>query len=421
MREPASLWKTVSIEEDRLTMHRTRNRYIGIFVLVFFLAGSGHVFAHGDQVVVLVADGVGIIRTKLEITNPSTETRINRIKVFFHLPDGSPWTVDTNMGNSDEFLLDLGIRQTLRIETKGLSNRLISGYAVIHNFEWNAAASLDNRVTASVFYEVLDGPDVVDTVSVPNSQPTLFWMFPVEIRSTQEIYSGFAILNRAEEENRVTLQLLSSFPPFTGDATDSGSVELILEPMEQRSRFLHEAGLFPNQTSFKGILVGTAERPVEVLALLQTLTNNGVQYSTLTAQYLDAMHSESFVYLTDNLSLDADIPATHFVTLDDSSSQDLHYKFISSTVRKFVPKNGAEFALIGIRSVNEFNAITRDQLEAASYSQSTVDMSDVSGYMIPGLTLAIRTSLRRYVKMRVANVILNGAARDLAIQVYVYR
>jgi hypothetical protein len=389
--------------------------------LLFLIASTIPAFAHGDQVIPLVVDGGGLIRTKIDITNPSANEIISRVKVFFYKSDGTPWNVMTNLGTSTEFLLYVGKKQTLRIETQGMSEGLISGYVIIRSYEWNPSESLDLRVSISVFYEVLDGPAVIDTVSVPMGQPTLHWMFPVEIDDLRGLYSGFAIVNLADSENTVNLQLWASYPPFITEATDAGSVQLSLDPQEQQSNFLHEKDYFPNDMSFKGILVGTAEKPVKILSLLQTLTPNGVQYSTLAAQYLDAFHSEGIVYVPDTHGLDADIPQVHHVNVDDNGSLDLEYRFISSTVRKFVPQNGAEFSILGIRTASEMNMLTLEDLQGLTYNEIWIDMSDVSGKLLKGFAFIIKTSLGHYAKVRLEKVVINGTSKDLALQIYIYR
>jgi len=392
-----------------------------VLPLLFFIATVTPAFAHGDQVIPLVVDGGGLIRTKIDITNPSSNELINRVRVFFYRADGSSWNVLTNLGQATEFLLHLGKRQTIRIETMGRSEGLISGYVLIRSYERNPAESLDLRVSVSVFYEVLNGSAIIDTVSVPQGQPTLHWMFPVEIDDLQGLYSGFAIVNLADSENPVTLQLWASYPPYITEATDAGSVQLTLDPKEHQSNFLHEKNYFPDMTSFKGILVGTAEKPVAILSLLQTLTSNGVQYSTLAAQYLDAFHSEGIVYLPDTHGLNADIPQVHYVNVDDNGSLDLEYRFVSSSVRKFVPRNGATFSILGIRTASEVDALILEDLQALNYNEIWIDMSDVSGNMMRGFTFIIKTSLGYYAKVRLEAVVVNGTSKELALQIYIYR
>jgi hypothetical protein len=402
-------------------MHRTNRCALFGLMAVFLFIGTIPALANGEQVIPHLTDGSGVIRTKIDLSNLSSTTVITRMKIYFFLASGDPWVVATNLGTASEFQLDLGKNQSARIQTSGLSAGLVSGYAVIRSFEWNPATSTDWRLGVSVFYEVLSGGQVVDTVSVPNAQPTLHWLFPAEFDYASDLFSGFALVNLADSDNEVSLQLWASFTPPSADASNAGSATITLKPGEKFSQFLHEKKLFPPRNSFRGVLVGTASKPVAVVALLQTRTPSGPQYATLSAEYLDAQHTEGFVYLADDLHLDADIPVAHYVTLDDSGSSDLHYQFTSSEVHRLVPRNGAGIAVFGIRSLNELNDISLDQLRNLSYSAQSVDMSDFTGRMTPGFTFALRTALGRLAKVRVAQVIQRGYYKDLALQIFTYR
>ena len=165
----------------------------GLFALV--TAGALPLLARGDRVVPQMADGAGVIRTKLDISNLSTAVTITRMKVFFYRKDGTPWILATNLGTASEFLIEIGRGQVLRIETLGASGGIVSGYAVVRNLEGNAQESSDYQISVSVFYEVYSGSRVVDTVAVPVGPPTLRWSFPVEIDVVRNLYSGIAVVN----------------------------------------------------------------------------------------------------------------------------------------------------------------------------------------------------------------------------------
>src|SRR5437867_4335083 len=92
-------------------------------------------WAHGDKVIPQVVDGAGVARTKFDITNLSFDPnlRITRVKVLFFLQNGSPWSIPTNRGTVSEVNLDLGMFQTIRIETLGTTQNQTAGYAIIRN------------------------------------------------------------------------------------------------------------------------------------------------------------------------------------------------------------------------------------------------------------------------------------------------
>jgi hypothetical protein len=403
-----------------------RRKLFGCISIAFFAAALGGpctrtLLARGDKVVPQVADAAGIIRTKLDISNLSSSTAIQRMKVFFYTKEGTPWVLATNLGTSSEFPVEIGGGQVLRVETLAHSGGPNSGYAIVRNLEGNAAESLDYQVSVSVFYEVLNNSRTVDTVAVSVGTPTLRWSFPVSIDSPKEIYSGFAIVNLANEPNTVTLQLWSSFPPSSAPASDAGRLTFTLYPREQRAQFLNEHGLFPDLAVFRGAVVGNASQPVAVAGLLQTQTSNGVQYATLAPAFLDAQRTESYVFLPETAHLDADVPTVPFSNTDDSRSFDLQHRIISPTVRYLHPANGAQLAAIGIRTSGEFETLAAADLQGLAYRAEPLDITDVSGNFAQGFTFGVRTSLGRLAKVRIAQIVPSGIRRDVVLQVYVYR
>jgi hypothetical protein len=396
-----------------------------LLAIAALAAWTAPAFARGDKVIPQVVDGAGRFRTKIDIHNLSPTTTISRVKLYFYRADGAgritKWNLATNLGTSDEFLLDLGKSQTLRVETLGLSSTLVSGYAVIKDGEGNSIGASDYRLGISVYYEVLEGSQIVDTVSVPVGQPCLRWVFPVETNHAAEVYSGIAIVNLSDETNHVTLRRWTAFQPSTAHASDGGTVVLELKPRGHYARFLHQSGLFPSAQSYRAALEGTAEKPVVVLGLLQSQSALGVQYATLAAEYTDALYSESTAFLPQNASVDADTGHVPYVTLEDTDADDLWYRLVSSTVRWLVPSNGAAISVLGPRTLTELNNLTLQDLQTLPYSSDPVDVSDYLGVLLPGYSVAVRTSQGRYAKLRVDRVIATPSAKDLAVQVYVYK
>ncbi len=404
---------------SRHTVSRRLRRLGAAALLLLWTVGPA--LARGDKIIPQVADGAGRIRTKINISNLSPSAVVTRMKIYFFQPDSSPWIVATNLGTASEFLLDLGRSQTLRIETLGLSPGLNSGYAIIRDGEGNSTSALDYRIGVSVFYEVLDGARVVDTVSVPAGEPTRRWMFPVEIDAAKGLYSGFAIVNLSDATNRVTFKLWTAFPPASADASDGGTVDLVLAPGEQRARFLSQPELFPQYAVYNGILSGTAEKPVAVLGLLQTQAATGVQYATLAAEHIDSIQKESYCYLPQTSLLDADAIRVPFSTTDDGNAADILFQVISSTVRYIVPQNGSTLAPLGIRTASEVATLTLEDLRGAAYAAAPLDVTDISGNLVPGFSFAVRTSQGRLGKIRVARVVSLGEVKDVVLQVTVYR
>lgn len=397
---------------------------------MFLLISASTVFARGDKVVPQVADGNGSIRTVILVNNLSPVEKITKIKVLFFRQDGSAWSLATNQGTVSEVTLNLGRYQTIRIETKGTTSPLTSGYAIIRNTELSSFFAEDFEVALTVFYEVLSGSKVVDTVSVPVGRPTLLWAFPVDIDVSKELLTGLAIVNLANSSNKVTVRLWQTTTPSSSDSSDGGVASFTLNANEQRAEFLTQK-LFSSKTTFSGMLVGTAEKPVAILALLQSQASFGLQYATLAAEYLDGLRTNTYMYLRQGFPLDADIPVSdYFKNEADPTPWDLFYESQSDTARRLAPKQGALFSVIGSRTDSELDGITLDQLQGFVYSASNIDLSDGSSNLAKGFAFAIKTALGHYVKVRISEVFTREGttsdgtktiSKDLALEIYVYR
>ena len=289
-----------------------------------------------------VFDGGGVGRTKFDFTNLSPEFPITKVSVQFFRQDGSPWTITTNQGTGTSFNLNLGPFQTTRIETTGASPSLTVGYAVVRNTERTTQFAEDFEVAITVFFEILNGPNVVDTVSVPVGQPTVSFSFPVEMDNAANLFTGFAIVNLTDADNNVALWLYDATTSGTAiPPPDSGMVNVALGARQQRAQFLNESNLFPTRTKFKGMLLGFASGPVAILSLLQTSTPFGVQFATLVPAYQDALRRNTHMYLQQGLPLDADLPVSDYTgNSDDTAPWDILYETVSATARRLSPPGG---------------------------------------------------------------------------------
>ena len=394
-------------------------------------------WAHGDRVIPQVADGTGAdgtqFRTKFDITNlgPYQNQQITKVSLLFFNTDGTPWSVDYRLDGVEEsgssIPLTLDALQTVRIETKGVSETLKSGYAVVRNLDMTSYFPEDYEVSVTVYYEVLQGGRVIDTVSVPTGQPTYAFMVPVETRASLNLFSGLSLVNLSSESNAVRLQLYRAKPPRGQDglALPYQETTVTLEANRQSVGFLG-VDFFPIATDFKGMLFGLSDGPVAVLALLQTPTPTGVQYATLVPAYRDYLRRNSFMYMQQGYPLDADqIISDYFLNTDDQDPWDLLYETPNPgnpLVRRFAPQQGARFAVIGVRETNhQFDTIGIEELRRLTYTADSIDMSEGSPNLVYGFTFAIRTGLGRYAKVRVYGIIQVGNERDLQLQVYVYR
>jgi hypothetical protein len=398
--------------------------------------------AQGDKVLAQVANGTGSdgtqFITKFRITNlgPIQDTEIKNLTVLFFHQDGTAWSLQTSLGTNSQFPLDIGSYQTLAIDTSGTGD-LTSGYAIVRNTDGQTIYAEDYQAAVTVFYEVRKGGLVTDTISVPVSQPTRSFVLPVEIDNSSSLYTGFAIVNLAGVANGITLQLYQSTSPSSGEAPSAATQQITLGPNEQRATFLYPS-IFPNASTFKGTLVAIAEQPVAVLALLQTPTAAGPQYTTMVPAFIDALRRNSYIYLREGNALDADrlivdyffdqdlIKDPNYYEPDVDLPWDVLYERISDTARQLTAQKGAQFAVIGAKTSTDFDNLTIRDLQALSYSGAAIDMSDGSSHLTLDATLgnfafAIKTGLGRYAKARVADVITAGTDRDLALEVFVFK
>jgi hypothetical protein len=417
--------------------------FIILLAMVIPVMCTVSALAQGDRVLAQVADGTGPdgtqFMTKLKITNlgPTLSTGITRLKLMFFEQSGDPWLVATNLGTASEFPLDLGAYQTVSIKTAGTAPALTSGYAIVRNSEGATVYAEDYQVAITVFYEVRKGGAIIDTISVPVSEPTLSFVVPVENDSGGNLFTALAIVNLAAGTNTVRMQLFRETSPSSASASDGGSATVTLNPAEQRAVFLYP-GMFPSAGSFAGMLTGEANGPVAILALLQSPTPTGVQYATMVPAYLDALRRNNFMYLRLGYSLDADRCISDY-WWDQNQIQgpdfepavtlpwDLLFERQSATARRLTPQGSAQFALIGQRTGDQFDQdVTLPYLQSLSYTSDPIDMSDgspnlVTGTALGNFTLAIRTGLGRYAKLRLSSVIASDAGKDLVLEVFVYR
>ncbi len=389
--------------------------------------------ANGDKAVPQVPDGVGsdgtVFHTKFDITNLSPAEKITNTKVMFFQQNGAPWVVATNLGSASEFPLNLGPFQTIRIETVG-TQLLASGYAIVRSLEGATQYPEDFEVSVTVFYEIRRGGNVIDTVSVPVGQPTRTWTFPAENNSGTNLLTGFAIVNLSDVSNTVKLSLYAATSPLSGPPTQVVREFPLPTPLagrEQRATFLSQ--IIPASATFKGMVLGSSDAPVAILALLQSPTPGGVQYATMVPAYADALRRNTLTYLREGLPLDADIPISDYFYPSAYSGQamddlpwDLLYDSVNTTTRRLIPWAGASAVVIGQRTSAQFDdEVTLPYLQGLAYSMNPIDMSNSSANLAESVTIGIKTGLGRYVKIRIANVVERGDSRDLVLEVYVYR
>jgi hypothetical protein len=201
--------------------------------------------AQGDRMLAQVGDGTGPdstqFMTRLKIANlgPTQSTEITQLKLLFLKQSGDPWLVATNLGTASEFPLDLGAFQTVSIKTAGTAPALTSGYAIVRNSEGATVYAEDCQVAITAYYEVRKGGAIIDTISVPVSEPTVSFVVPVENNSKGNLFTALAIVNLTDGTHTVRMQLFRETSPSSAPASDGGSATVTLNPVEQKAVFLY--------------------------------------------------------------------------------------------------------------------------------------------------------------------------------------
>jgi hypothetical protein len=310
-------------------MTSSRIQFVPWVALPLLMALAVPAFAHGDKVIPQVADGINpsggtVFRTKFDITNLDPGNTLSNVTLLFFQQNGTPWTLATNQGTGSQIPLNLGPQQTIRIQTLGTSS-LKAGYAIVRNLEptepYPDYYPEDHDVGITVFFEVIRNGDITDTISVPVGQPTSYWTFPAQTEISQEIVTGFAIVNLADSGVSVKLDLYEAGATPSSRAEFKASYTLKLDANCQTAVYLNQ--LFPDYPSFRGSLEAQSfdtltqvTKPVAVVALLQTPTPTGLQYATMVPTYFDGLARSSTVLLVQGKALDADMLLSDYLSED---------------------------------------------------------------------------------------------------------
>jgi hypothetical protein len=297
-------------------------------------------------------------------------------------------------------------------------------------------------VGVSVYFEVLKGVSVVDTVSVPIGLPTVSFSFPFEIDPLKGLDTGVALVNLSSGVNQVTLQLYRATTSSAENITaatetvtlslDAGSNKNVVQFLDQAPfKSMSQLGL----SQFKGMVVCSSNGPVSVLTLLQTQTLDGVQFATLAPAYLDSLRRNTFIYFPQGYALDADLPAVDYwqneLSNPDPNLQapwDVLFQSQDATNQKqryLIPQQGTLLARIGIKTDNEFDKITLADIQNAIAQSQTarIDLSDGAPDLVPGFAFAVKTGIGRYAKALIWTYVLYSGSdyKDLLIKIYVYK
>jgi hypothetical protein len=407
------------------------------FSLILFSGVVRIGFSRGDKIIPQIVAGPGW-STTFDLSNISSAKAITKMGLAFYHNNGTPWILQTNIGTASNYPLSLNPKQTLRVKAIGDAT-LSAGYAVLYDEETaNTKYSEDYVLGISVFYQVLAGSGITETVSVPLREPTAAAAVPMEV-TAPNVYSALAVVNASGKSNTVRVALYSE------NGNLYGTANFTLAAGAQRTEFLDQ-NLFPGLQSFRGMAEIAADGPVAILSLMQTRAADGnPQYTLLAPVDRESLRRNTYMILLQSgddanpfMPIDFDGFAVDFFRTtgqDDphrdpdvpteSYSWDLEYRYDNPNTNSlfFRPKNFAEITSLGLRNDAQFDAISLPYLKSlTSYSTNEIDVSDPSLY----LTFAIHTDLGNYAKARIIRVIdtTGGDLReykDLVMEVVVYK
>lgn len=414
-----------------------------VWICFWFSALAVPAFSRGNKCVPQVVDGSDY-RTKFDLINISPQQSISgTFKLRFFHSDGTPWTLTFTAGSTQltasEYALTLSPQQSIRVETLGMSSPTTSGYAIIEDNEAKnfrdsdqQLYSVDFVVGISVYYVVSTGNGVADTVSVSVAEPTAVGTFPVEVDFSKGIYTGLAIVDLSGADNTVKLDLYSS------GLGAGGTVNIPVPKNRQVVQFLHQQGLFPSLTTFKGIAEFKSTGPIAILALLQTDSTNGVQYATLVPTDREALRRNSYMVIPESsipgfmpVDIDRFVVDYSGASGDEGLSWDLRYIAGSNTSRRIEPatENFAQLAVLGVKTDTQFDQLSLQDLKNLTYNATQIDFSNNSTTLSQiqsapsgqAFTFAVKTDLGNYAKLSVFETVTGGVYLDIVLRVVVYR
>ncbi len=183
------------------------------------------------------------------------------IEIAFYDKDGLPVSVDSNLGTATSYSFNLGPGATQVIQVNPEA-AYVEGYAVI---TYPPPGGAPVRATLAFRY-VDDEGDVTVEAGVPQQEYGYHYSFPVEVNSSQEIYTAVAIVNPeiyVSEDQVIIINLIGT------DGTLLATTSMLLGPGEHFAGYLSEPQLFPGLGDTIGSISISSPFGVGVLALRQ--------------------------------------------------------------------------------------------------------------------------------------------------------
>jgi hypothetical protein len=237
---------------------RCRSSYVVAFFCLLLLAAAFPLHAEWHAVFPQFTGGGGW-SSDLFITNQGTSA-VNNITLSFYSDDGSPLTVETNLGTSSNFTFNLsaGGTQIIRVSATG---SLKAGCVLLH-------APNSTSIRGSEVFRYAQGGVAVTEMGVSQQFPFTHFSFPVEVNSSRGINTGIAFANPTYDSTITTGQKVV-VNLIRNDGTIQNTAVVNLVAGGHLAQFLNESSLFPGLDNFSGTVSVSAVTPIGVVALRQ--------------------------------------------------------------------------------------------------------------------------------------------------------
>jgi hypothetical protein len=235
-----------------------------LFLLVLLLATPAFAQRYTMMPQFALGDGWS---SDLFFTN-QTATAVTGVIVSFYGDNGNPMSVTTNLGTDISFALNLnpGASQIMRIQASGA---LHVGYVVVE-----APYSASIVVTEMLRYE--QGGVIIAELGVPQVSPNNHFTFPVEVNSSNRVYTGVALANPAFGTGpAMTQTLVVNLIDSNGVVQNTKLVTL--QAGEHIARFLDETSLFSGLDNFAGSVSVSGINPFGAIALREDKGTYGTE------------------------------------------------------------------------------------------------------------------------------------------------
>ena len=186
---------------------------------------------------------------------------VSGIRVDFFDNNGTPLSVDSNLGKASGYTFDLDAGATEVIKVTPGSD-LVTGYALV------TYPSFYSPVRGSQLFRYESGGIVSTKVGVPQQEQGEHFSFPVEVNSAQGILTSLAVVNPAAYNNTSETLIASLINP---DGSIRAAATVPLKSGEHFAAYLHEAGMFPGLGNFMGSISISSPLGVGVQAFRQDL------------------------------------------------------------------------------------------------------------------------------------------------------